>query len=197
MKTVFFDVDTQLDFMVPGGALYAPGSEMLTPRLSALSKFAVKSGIPIVSTTDAHSEDDPEFRDWKPHCVIDTQGQQKLQATVVDRQYTLSSRDDDFDLSLARAAAQVIVQKQHVDCFTNPNLPALLRFLDAGRFVVYGIVTEVCVLDAARGLLKTGAKVQLVADAIQALDERAGREALDELTDAGVELTTTAGLVGY
>jgi nicotinamidase/pyrazinamidase len=197
MKTVFFDVDTQLDFMVPGGALYTPGSEMLNPRLSALSKFAVRSGIPIVSTTDAHSEDDPEFRAWKPHCVVDTHGQQKLNATLVDRQYTLSTREDDFDLSLVRAAAQIIVQKQHVDCFTNPNLPALLRFLDTERFVVYGVVTEVCVLHAARGLLKTGAKVQLIADAIRAFDERAGREALDELTNAGVELTTTAGLVGY
>ena len=197
MKTVFFDIDTQLDFMVPGGALYAPGAEMLTPRLSALSKFAMKSGIPIVSTTDAHSEDDPEFRAWKPHCILGTQGQQKLRETVVDRQYTLSVEPVSFDLSLARAAAQIVVQKQHEDCFTNTNLPALLRFLDAERFVVYGVVTEVCVLHAARGLLKTGAEVALVADAIQAFDERAGREALDELTDVGVELTTTAGLVGY
>lgn len=195
MKTVFFDIDTQLDFVVPGGALYAPGSELLTPRLSALSKFAEKSRIPIVSTVDAHSEDDPEFRTWKPHCVVGTQGQQKLGETLIDRQYTLPTEQGSLDPTLVGSAAQIIVQKQHVDCFTNPNLPALLRLLGAERFVVYGVVTEICVLHAARGLLTTGAKVELVADAIQALDERAGREALDELTGKGVELTTTVGVL--
>jgi len=195
MKTVFVDVDTQLDFMVPGGALYAPGSELLTPRLAALSEFAVKSGIPILSTADAHSEDDPEFKSWKPHCVLGTQGERKLTETSVDRQYIVSTEADSLDPSLVYAAAQIIVQKQNVDCFTNPNLPELLRLLNAARFVVYGVVTEVCVRHAARGLLKTGAKVELVADAIQALDENAGREALNELTDKGVELTTVAGVL--
>lgn len=195
MKTVFVDVDTQLDFMVPGGALYAPGSEWLTPRLAALSEFAVKSGIPILSTADAHSEDDPEFKTWKPHCVAGTQGERKLAETSVDRQYIVSTEADSLDPSLAHAAAQIIVQKQNVDCFTNPNLQELLRLLNAERFVVYGVVTEVCVRHAARGLLKTGAKVELVADAIRALDEKAGREALNELTDKGVELTTVAGVL--
>jgi nicotinamidase/pyrazinamidase len=195
MKTVFVDVDTQLDFMVRGGALYAPGSELLTPRLAALSEFAVKSGIPILSTADAHSEDDPEFKTWKPHCVVGTQGERKLAETSVDRQYIVSTETDSLDPSLVHAAAQIIVQKQNVDCFTNPNLPELLRLLNAERFVVYGVVTEVCVRHAARGLLKTGAKVELVADAIQALDEKAGREALNELTDKGVELTTVAGVL--
>ena len=197
MKTVFVDVDTQLDFMVPGGALYAPGSELLTPRLAALSKFASKSGIPIISTTDAHAENDPEFSAWKPHCVLGTHGQQKLAVTSVDRQYTVSTQDGSLDRSLVHAAAQIIVQKQHVDCFTNPNVPALLRLLGAERFVIYGVVTEVCVLHAARGLLKTGAKIELVADTIQSLDENAGRVALNELTDSGVELTSAAAYLGH
>lgn len=195
MKTVFFDIDTQLDFVVAGGALYVPGSELLTPRLSALSRFAAKSGIPLVSTVDAHSEDDPEFKAWKPHCILGTQGQQKLSETLIDRQYTLSTEQGSLDSTLVRPAAQIVVEKQHVDCFTNPNLAALLRLLNAERFVVYGVVTEVCVLHAVRGLLAIGAKVELVADAIQALDERVGREALDELTENGVELTTTAGVL--
>jgi nicotinamidase/pyrazinamidase len=195
MKTVFVDVDTQLDFIVPGGALYAPGSELLAPRLAALSGFAAKSGIPILSTADAHSEDDPEFKTWKPHCVVGTQGERKLAETSVDRQYIVSTEQRSLDPSLLHSAAQIIIQKQHVDCFTNPNLPSLLRLLNAECFVVYGVVTEVCVRYAARGLLNTGAKVELVADAIQALDERAGRAALNELTGSGVELTTTAGIL--
>ena len=29
MRTVFFDVDTQIDFMFPSGALYVPGAEQI------------------------------------------------------------------------------------------------------------------------------------------------------------------------
>ena len=37
-----------------------------------------------------------------------------------------------------------------------PNLARLLDRLDAGRYVVYGVVTEICVLHAVRGLLRAG-----------------------------------------
>ena len=31
MKTVFFDIDTQIDFVFPAGALYVPGAEIFCP----------------------------------------------------------------------------------------------------------------------------------------------------------------------
>src|ERR1700683_5504186 len=82
MKTVFFDVDTQIDFMYPAGALYVPGAENVVGEIAALKRFADSQGIPLVSTMDAHSEDDPEFRVWPPHCVVGTAGQLKPEATL-------------------------------------------------------------------------------------------------------------------
>ena len=35
MKTVFVDVDTQLDFLYPAGALYVPGGERIVPAIIA------------------------------------------------------------------------------------------------------------------------------------------------------------------
>ncbi len=70
MKTVFFDVDTQIDFLYPAGALYVPGAETMVEQIAALNRFAGAHGIPLVSTMDAHSEDDPEFKTWPPHCVV-------------------------------------------------------------------------------------------------------------------------------
>ena len=72
MKTVFFDIDTQIDFLFPAGALYAPGAEKIIGTVAKLNHHAAKHGIPVVSTMDAHSENDPEFRDWPHHCVVDT-----------------------------------------------------------------------------------------------------------------------------
>ena len=69
MKLVFFDVDTQNDFLYVAGALYVPGAESIVPRVAALNRYAAGAGIPLISTVDAHTENDPEFRDWPPHCV--------------------------------------------------------------------------------------------------------------------------------
>ena len=50
MKTVFFDIDTQLDFMYPAGALHVPGSEKIVEQIAALNRFAgAQNGIPLVS----------------------------------------------------------------------------------------------------------------------------------------------------
>jgi nicotinamidase-related amidase len=62
MRTVFFDIDTQIDFLFPAGALYAPGAEKIIGTVATLNRYAAKHGIPVVSTMDAHSENDPEFR---------------------------------------------------------------------------------------------------------------------------------------
>ena len=68
MMTVFFDVDTQLDFVYPGGALYGAGAERVVPAISRLNRYAAERGIPVMPTTDAHFEDDPEFQNLaSPH----------------------------------------------------------------------------------------------------------------------------------
>ena len=73
MKTVFFDIDTQIDFVYPAGALYVPGAERIVPVIAELNRRAAL----VISTMDAHSEDDPEFQIYPHHCVVGTAGQQK------------------------------------------------------------------------------------------------------------------------
>lgn len=192
MRTVFIDIDTQLDFLVPAGALYAPGAEIVVPQLKELTLLAAKIGAPIVSTVDAHSENDSEFRSWKPHCVAGTAGQQKLAGTLRDKRYTLANTAGALDETAALEAQQIIVEKQHVDCFTNPNFAELLRVLGPARFLVYGVVTEVCVFHAASGLLNSGYEVELVEDAIWPFSAEAGQKAMAELSARGAASTSTA-----
>ena len=85
MSAVFFDIDSQLDFLYPAGALYVPGAEKIVPAIARLNRFAAERGIPVVSTTDAHTEDDPEFKVWPHHCVAGTWGQRKADATFLDK----------------------------------------------------------------------------------------------------------------
>lgn len=205
MKTVFLDIDTQLDFLYPAGALYVPGAEKLVGVLGELTNYAAGSRIPLISTTDAHSENDPEFRDWPPHCVGGTTGQQKAGATLLQRRYVLKSEPDALDRGAALSAQQVIVEKHHVDPFNNPNLWNLLDLFEAERYVVYGVVTEVCVANAVRGLLGIGSsslpvaknasiprrkRVEIVEDAVKEFAGPAGRNSLAELVSAGAILTS-------
>jgi len=185
--TVFFDVDTQLDFLYPAGALYVPGAESIVPQIVTLNRYAAEHGIPVVSTMDAHTENDPEFRDWPPHCVAGTAGQQKPAATLLEPRAAIPSSLQDFDVKGAR---QILLEKQSVDCFTNANLPSLLNVLGAERCVVYGVVTEICVKNAALGLLKSGREVALVTDAVRSLDDAKRAQFFEEFAAAGGKLAT-------
>jgi len=190
--TLFFDVDTQLDFLYPAGALYVPGAESIVPQVAALNRYAAEHGIPVVSTVDAHTENDPEFREWPPHCVSGTAGQHKPAATLLERRTTIRSVREDFDLKDAR---QILLEKQSVDCFTNANLSALLDQLNVKSCVVYGVVPEICVKNAAMGLLRSGRQVELVTDAVRSLDNMKCAQFYQEFTAAGGKLITTQQLV--
>jgi nicotinamidase/pyrazinamidase len=186
--TVFFDVDTQLDFLYPSGALYVPGAEAIVDRVAALNHCAATHGIPVISTMDAHTPDDSEFRDWPPHCITGTPGQRKPPSTLLERRVVVPNAPG---LAEIDAAQQILLEKQALDCFTNVNLPALLDRLGVERCVVYGVVTEICVKFAAFGLLKTGRRAELVRDAIKDLDATAGAKMMADFTAAGGTLTTT------
>jgi nicotinamidase/pyrazinamidase len=179
MKTVFFDIDTQIDFVYPTGSLYVPGAEQILPIVGELNRHAPL----VISTMDAHSENDPEFQIYPRHCVAGTTGQHKPAVTLLDRRATVPQ--------VAEDSRQWILEKQQLDCFTNPHLEPLLATLSARRYVVYGVVTEICVRYAAFGLLKTGQRVEIVTDAVKALDEQKAREMFSEFTAAGGYLTTS------
>ena len=188
MKTVFFDVDTQIDFLYPAGALYVPGAEKVVEQITTLNRFTGAHGIPLVSTMDAHSEDDPEFKAWPPHCVVATTGQQKPEATLLSKRVAIPNTRGVLNMD----AQQFLLEKQTFDCFTNVNLAALLEKFGAERYVVYGVVTEICVKLAAFGLLKTGKRVELVTDAVRSLKDAASAEMTAAFLAAGGVLTTVS-----
>ena len=193
MKTVFFDVDTQCDFLFPAGALSVPGAEGILPAVAQLNKWAARNGVVVVSTMDAHAESDAEFQVWPGHCVAGTLGQRKPESTLLERRVTIPSQRAPFELA---GAQQIILEKQSLNCFDNANVDAVLEALGADSYVVYGVVTEYCVALAARGLLKTGKPVAIVTDAEQTLKREDGDAALRAFTDNGGRLTQVAEIVG-
>lgn len=189
MKTLFFDIDSQLDFLYPAGALYVPGAERVAPTIARLNRHAAAHGIPVISTMDAHPENDCEFLTWPHHCVAGTHGQRKAEATLLERRVTVPNADCDPEIE---GAQQILIEKQHVDVFTAVNLARVIERLAAERFVVYGVVTEICVLFAARGLLKFGKPVVIVTDAIETLKAESSASALAEIVAGGGTLARSS-----
>ena len=182
MRTVFVDVDIQFDFLFPAGALYVPGAERIIPAIAQLNRFAETHGIPVLSTADAHAEDDPEFAAWPPHCVAGTLGQRKPAATLLENRVVIPNREAGGAID---KASQYIIEKQTIDVFETKTVRRVLNALEADRFVVYGVVTEICVISTVRGLLEPGKQVVVVADAIQALSADKAAQALDEIRSLG------------
>jgi nicotinamidase/pyrazinamidase len=191
-KTVFWEVDAQADFMLPGGKLYVPGAEKLIPNIERLVAAAVESGSLLVSSGDAHPEGDPEFERFPPHCLRGTPVARIIAEGLAANFCTIAN-----DVSRPLPAhvlsfPQVIFEKQTLDVFDNPHASALVDRLPAdAEYLVYGVVTEYCVKCAAKGLLARHRKVAVVTDAIAALDSAAGRATLGELQSLGARLVST------
>jgi len=191
---VFFDIDTQLDFMLPGGALYGPGAENLIPTIASLNHYAGEHGIPLVSSTDAHPEDAREFREWPPHCVTGTFGQQKPSATLLSPRVTIPWNASFDFASLDVSAKQIIVEKNDLDIFANPNMPRLLDKLEATDCYVYGVFLDYCVKYALMGLRRSGRRVFLVTDAAASIQSQAGDTVVRDFIAAGGSLVSVADL---
>jgi nicotinamidase/pyrazinamidase len=192
---VFFDVDTQADFMLPAGSLFVKGAEGIVPNLKRLMDCARARNIPVLSSADAHAPDDPSFAQWPPHCVVGTPGQLRIPETSFPSALVISNRPGRFEPP-REWSGQYIVEKQEYDATTNVNFSAILQSLGERRFVVFGVATEYCVRGTALGLRALGKPVDLVTDAIREIKPEDGRKAIDEMVAAGVRLVKTEEVCG-
>ena len=195
-QIIFWDVDTQTDFMLPGGRLYVPGAEKLIPNLKLLTDQARKDRVFLVSDACVHAPHDPEFQRFPQHCVRGTQGAEIIPETVADRFLILPNRREATVPNDLSPYQQVILEKQTLDVFDNPHtetvIERLKQFTDAdAEFVVFGVVTEYCVRCAAKGLLERGRRVALAQDAIRTLKTEDGDSALAEMQAMGARMITT------
>ena len=181
---IFWDVDTQADFMLPGGKLYIPGAETIIPTLAQLTRWAASHQVLVVADVDAHQPDEEEFSLYPPHCLVGTPGQKKIPETTLSPQFIIPNRPK-AELPAAERYRQIVIEKQTIDVFTNPNIEAFLAWIGKPDIVLYGVVTEICVAFATRGLLDRGYQVTVVEDAIQHLDQEKGRAFLEEVRRRG------------
>ncbi len=196
---ILWDVDTQVDFMLPDGKLYVPGAEETVPAMARLVEAARAAGIVHVASSDDHEltddeiSDDPDFQTtYPPHCLRGTHGARKVPET---------DQDDPVPIGLERlperylAGREFLILKKHFDVFTNPNTDRLLEVLDPDEIVVFGVATDVCDDAAIRGFLERGRRVRFVEDAARGLDKGRVAACTAAWRERGVEFTTAEQIV--
>jgi nicotinamidase/pyrazinamidase len=191
-RIVFWEVDAQVDFMLPGGKLYVPGAEKIIPNIKRLVNEARAGRVLLVSSGDAHTPDDPEFELFPSHCVKGTSGAEIIPEGLAPRRLTIPN---DASFALPKSFSeyqQIVLEKQTLDVFNNRKASEVVRLLGSNvEYVVFGVVTEYCVRCAAKGLLERGGKVNIVQDAIEVLKREEGNHALDQLKALGARLIST------
>jgi nicotinamidase/pyrazinamidase len=189
---IFWEVDVQRDFVLPGGKLYVPGAEKVLPNIRRLTDAARQGRVFLVSHGDFHAPNDPEFKTFPPHCVTGTPGAELVAEALTEKVARVPNEAKarlPQDLS---SYQQILLEKQTLDIFESKHADELLECLrKTAEYVVFGVATEYCVRLAAKGLLARGRRVAIVRDAIEALKKEDGENTLAELQRAGARLTTT------
>jgi nicotinamidase/pyrazinamidase len=189
---IFWEVDVQTDFMLPGGKLYVPGAEKLLPNIRKLTDAARRGEVFLVSHGDFHPANDPEFKQFPPHCVKGTAGAELVPEALAENFVRV---ENDVNAKLPEDLfkyRQIILEKQTLDIFETHHASALVERLgNAAEFVVFGVVTEYCISCAVKGLLKRKRRVAVVRDAIETLAPEVGNKTLTELQSLGATLVTT------
>jgi nicotinamidase/pyrazinamidase len=177
---LFWNVDTQIDFVYPRGKLYFQGAEDIRPQWKELTKLAKENSIRVVNTADYHYansaelDSSPDFINTFPeHCMAGTRGADYIRETdpedpIIfdwDKEYLFTP-----ELFNSEDHRNFIIRKDAFDVFDgNPMTETILKQLNPDTVVVYGVTTNVCVDAAVKGLVKKVNKVYVVKDAIKEL----------------------------
>ena len=203
--TIFWDVDTQYDFIYPDGKLYVPGAETIVPTLAALTEYAHARRIRIVASADDHVPGHRELSatpDWREtfpdHCMRGTPGQAKIAATALRDPLVIEPEVRPGIAETIRShAGDLLFHKHWFDVFTNANVPAVLEVLRPRRIVLYGVATDVCDRYAIEGLLERApqAELEFVVDAARAIHPESVDDLLEGWRRRGVRMVTAAEIL--
>jgi len=197
--TIFWDVDTQFDFMDPSGALYVPGAAEIIEAVSQTRRFALENGYSIIASTDWHHRDDPEISDnpdftntFPPHCMAGTAGSKRvgyLGSLPVEIVPVQKLPTEQLQQLIDKDQFHLVIRKNSTDVFENPNTAELVELLAPAAVVVFGVALDVCVRQALEGLRRLSSlQLLLVEDATKGLDIIPEKQLLEQFEQQGIRL---------
>jgi nicotinamidase/pyrazinamidase len=202
---LFWDVDTQYDFMRPEGKLYVPGAEGIIANVSQARVFALDNGYSILASTDWHREGNMEIS-GKPdmettfptHCMAGKPGSERvgyLGELPIDVVANEKISEEELQKIFEKRQFHTVIRKEYLDVFMNPNTGTILRLLKPRNVVVFGVALDLCLKMVVEGLINTGGtKIYVLRDAVKSLGLKGDDAVLEEFRKKNVEIITVADL---
>ncbi len=202
---LFWDVDTQYDFMRPEGRLYVPGAEGIIDTIDKVRHFALDNGFSMLADMDWHKDGNPEISNepdfidtFPPHCMAGKAGSERvgyLGSLPIDIIPNQAINEAELHKMTDKEQFHLVIQKETLDVFTNLNTMALISISKPKSIVIFGVALDLCVLQTVEGLLKIGnMKLYLVRDAVKSLGVKKDTEVLAGMKKNGVEIISAADL---
>ena len=205
--TVFWDVDTQFDFMRTEGRLYVPGAETIIDTVSEVRRFALNNGYSIIADIDWHSADNDEISDnpdfertFPPHCMAGEPGSERVgYLGELPIEHVSIDKMDAGDLRelVDKDQFHIVIRKDELDVFSNPNTGELVKLIEPKKVAVFGVALDFCVSCVVQGLSRFGdIELCVLTDAVRGLGVKPESEILDEFREMGVEIAEFGALKG-
>lgn len=199
-ELVFWDVDTQFDFMRPEGKLYVPGAETIIDKVSEVRRLALENGYSIIADIDWHSVDNDEISDtpdfkrtFPPHCMAGEPGSQRvgyLGDLPIGHVSIEKMPTNELHKLIDKDQFHVVIRKEELDVFSNPNTVELVKLVDPKTVIVFGVALDFCVSCVVNGLSRFfNAELRVLKDAVKGLGVKPDSEVFEHFGGLGVELS--------
>ncbi len=164
-------IDMLNDFILADGSLsVGPAGEGIVPIIAGLIGEFRAGGEAVIYIRDHHTEADPEFQMFPPHCMQGTRGAEVIEA-------------------LAPRAGELVIAKRRYSAFFATQLDLCLREMGVKELVLVGVCTNICVLYTACDARMRTYAVTVPRDAVASFDSEAHEFALAQMENVlGVEV---------
>lgn len=175
---LFWNSDTQIDFVYPRGKLYVDGAEDLRKSWEKLTDIAREKSIRVINTADYHFKNSTEISDtpdyiktFPDHCMANSRGADYIKETDPEdslifnwnKEYLITP--ELFEESTHR---NFIIRKDAFDVFKgNPHANTILQNIKPETVVFYGISRSGCIDAAIRTLARKVKNMYLIDDAVK------------------------------
>ena len=165
-------IDMLRGFLEEGHPLFSGiQARRIIPNVHCLIETEKKRGAHVIWACDSHACDDPEFKQFPPHCIQGTE-----EADIVPE--------------LADCGG-TIVTKRHFSAFQDTGLDQLLHDLEVDTLVVCGVSTDICVLHTVADARSKGYVVEVPANCVASFNNKNHAFALDHIEKVlGASITT-------
>ena len=187
-RTALVVVDLQNDFADPAGNLAVGGGERVVVAVNREVREAIQGGAQVVATQDWHPESTPHFAKdggvWPVHCVGGTWGAELAPAFELPADAPRIRKGTNGE----DGYSGFTMRDPETSSVSPTDLEPLLRARGVERLVVCGLATDYCVLATALDGVRLGFAVELIPDAVAAVNLQPGDgdRALNEMAESRV-----------